>query len=166
MYEPRPSFADILDVFLQAAEATKAEETEVRREAAARIAALEKTRVRAYRRHHFVRLLGDAARRAPDIATALATQKTDAAERFGWTDDTLTPPQQDVLTALEPVTAIIATTVLVDVDEGSKGAVASDSPGNLVAALDAFEAWYSDRFGASVWALFDRFTPDLPVTDF
>ena len=164
-------FAAFLDGFLQVAEATKAEETDVRREAAARIAALEKTRVRAYRRHHFVRLLGDATRRSSDVATSLATQKKDAIERFGWSDEALTPAQQDVVTALEPVTTIIAATIFAAAETGGGGGVAADpigraEPGDLVAALDAFEAWYGARFGESVWALFDRFTPDLPVTDF
>ena len=153
---------DTLATLLRTAEATKTAETEVRHEAARKIAALEVTRVRAYRRHHFIRLLGDAARGAPDHAMALTAQRTAAGERFGWSPDTTTDQQREVFAALAPVTSAIAD-IAVPVDPGA--AVAAD-PLDLVAALDTFETWYRSRFDDSVWKLFDRFTPDLPVTDF
>ena len=153
---------DALDALLHAAEAIKTAETEVRREAAQRIAALEATRVRAYRRHHFIRLLGDAARGAPDRDAALVAQHVAATERFGWSPETTTDQQREVFAALAPITAAIAE---IAVPGTEAGAVATD-PVDLLGALDTFETWYAGRFEDSVWKLFDRFTPDLPVTDF
>ena len=162
-----PDFLDAtLAMLLHHAEATKTAETDVRREAAEKIAALEATRVRAYRRHHFVRLLGEAARGAPDHAAALAAQTIAAMERFGWSPETVTDQQQEVFDALVPIMGALAD-IAVPADPGA--AVVSDvasDPIDLVAALDTFETWYAGRFEGSVWKLFDRFTPDLPVTDF
>ena len=40
-----------------------------------------------------------------------------------------------------------------------------DEPG-MVAALDAFEAWFSERFKRDFCAVYDRYVPDTPKVDF
>ena len=154
-----------LTALLSAAEATKLEETEVRREAAARIAGLEKVRVRAYRRHHFIHMLGSAAAFATDRETALAAQTTALASRLDWETQT-TPEQREMLDALAPVMERVADACGFMEAPELVAEREAPSPETLVAALGTFEHWFAGRFASDVWQLFDRFTPDSPVVDF
>lgn len=159
-----------LAALLGAAEATKLEETAVRRQAAARIAELEKVRVHAYRRHRFVHMLGSAAADATDHESSLSAQATALASRLDW-EPGRTPEQQDMVDALKPVMERVADACGFGLASGIQAAepVAEHSvttPEPLVAALSTFERWFAERFDCEVWQLFDRFTPDSPAVDF
>ena len=165
MDEAGADLSATLTALLSAAEATKLEETEVRREAAARIAGLEKVRVRAYRRHHFIHLLGSAAASATDRETALAAQESALASRLDW-EAQRTPEQREMLGRLTPVMERVADACGFILPPEAVAKPAATSPETLVAALGSFEHWFSDRFASEVWQLFDRFTPDSPAVDF
>ncbi len=161
----------ILAVLLETAAATKLQETDVRREAAARIAGLEKARVRAYRRHHLIHLLGSAAAIAPDRDAALAAEVAALADRLEW-GEVMTAEQREVVAKLHPVMTRVAEAAGVpagpDVTPVAQ-AVADPSgsgPADLVAALATFEAWFATRFESDFFHAFERYTPESRATDF
>ena len=152
------SLTATLTILLSAAEATKHDEIEVRREAAARIAGLERMRVRAYRRHHFIHLLGAATLGATTIDTAVAAQADAISARFDW-ELIRTPDQQELMDALGPIFAAVAAAATTP--SGSP-----DAANELIGLLDAFEHWFAKRFGTEFWPLLDRFTPDVLSAEF
>ena len=161
--------ASVLTTLLGAAEATKLEETAVRRAAALRISELEKARVRAYRRHHLVQMLGSASTDAPDREAALAAQTAALASRLEWNEG-MTLEQREMIAAMEPLMARVAEAAGVPTPPRVEPiAVPSEDaadPADLVAALEAFEQWFAARFEGDFFRVFERYTPDARGTDF
>ncbi len=166
-----------LAALLRAAEATKVEETAVRRAAASRIAELEKARVRAYRRHHFIQLLGAGAAAAdPAHETAVAAQTAALASRLEW-GEAMTVEQSEVIAALEPLMTRVAEACVAEAHVGLPSpqatprvdTVAFDQapePADLVATLETFEHWFATRFDSDFFHVFERYQPDSRATDF
>jgi hypothetical protein len=146
-----------LTSLLSTAEATKQEEIEVRREAALRIAGLETMRVRAYRRHHFIHLLGASTLGASSVDGAIAAQAGAIASRFDW-ETIRTPEQQALMDALAPIMAAVAVAAMTP--SGSP-----DAAEQMIGLLDSFEHWFARRFGTEFGPLMDRFTPDALAVD-
>jgi hypothetical protein len=146
-----PAFLSTLEA---AAHAAEAEETSFRREAAARIETLDRTRTFAFRRLNVLRAMAEAARRAPDADTSVATQLSGIRERLGWGNVEEGTPRA----VLEQLSALAAC-----IDAEVRANAPSDDP---CAELARFEDWYAERFGSPFWALFDRYSPETPVVDF
>ena len=156
-----------LATLLGTAEATKLEETAVRRAAAVRIAELEKARVKAYRRHHLVRLLGSATAGAPDRETALAAQTAILAASLDWGEG-MTLEQREMIVAMEPLMTRVADASGVP-SPADPAAVASEGmsePTDIVTALETFEHWFATRFEGDFFRVFERHAPDARGTDF
>ena len=156
-----------LATLLGTAEATKLEETAVRRATAMRIAELEMARVKAYRRHHLVHLLGSATAGAPDRETALAAQTAALAARLDWGEG-LTPEQRETIGAMEPLMTRVADVSGVP-SPANADPIASHEmldPADIVAALETFEQWFATRFEGDFFRVFERHAPDARGTDF
>ncbi len=166
---PVEDLAIILSALLGTAEATKLEETAVRRAAALRIAELEKGRVRAYRRHHLVQMLGSAATDTADREAALAAQTAALASRLDW-DEGMTLEQREMIVAMEPLMIRVAEAAGVPsparIEPALVGASDAQVPADLVTALETFERWFATRFEGDFFRVFERYTPDARGTDF
>ena len=169
MNEARADLTTVLSALLGAAEATKGEETAVRRAAAARIAELERARVRAYRRHHFIQLLGSVVATAPDRATALAAQTMALSARLAWSEG-MTSEQREVIAAMEPLMIRVADASGVpSPSPQAPEAIALDGTSertDIVPVLETFEQWFATRFESDFFLVFERYTPSSNVTDF
>ena len=171
MIDAHAGLTAVLGALFGAAEATKGEETAVRRAAAARIAELEGARVRAYRRHHFVQLFGSVAIGAGERESALAAQIGALAARLDWGED-MTAEQREVIAALQPLMTGVADAAGVPScppAAPTAGAVTSNEAAEaaeLVAALETFERWFATRFKSDFFRAFDRYSPGASVTDF
>ncbi len=167
MNDENGDLAAALATLLGMAEATKLEETAVRRAAAVRIAELEKARVKAYRRHHLVHLLGSVTAGAPDRETALAAQTATLAARLDWGEG-MTLEQREMIAAMEPLMTRVADASGVP-SPAEPDAIAShgaSEPADVVAALETFEQWFATRFEGDFFRVFERHTPDARGTDF
>lgn len=158
--------AAVLAALLGTAEETKREETAVRRATAVRIAELEAARVRAYRRHHIVHLLGSATAGAADRETALAAQTAALAARLDW-DEGMTLEQREVIAAMKPLMTRVADAAGVPSPPPAESEpVATSEPADLVGALETFERWFATRFASDFFQVFERHTSDARGTDF
>ena len=159
----------ILAALLATAEATKLEETAVRRATAVRIAELEKARVRAYRRHHLVHLLSSATAGAPDRETALAGQTAALSARLDWGAG-MTLEQREMIAAMKPLMTGVADACGVPSHaQAGPEAIAfveTPEPADLVATLETFERWFATRFEEDFFRVFERHAPDARGTDF
>ena len=178
MNDANTDLTTTLAALLRAAEATKVEETAVRRATALRIAELEKARVRAYRRHHFIQLLGSGVAAAdPADETTLAAQTAALAARLEW-GEAMTVEQSEVIVALEPLMTRVAEACLAEAHGGGLASpqamprvdtVAFEQapqPADLVATLETFERWFAARFESDFFQVFERYQPDSRATDF
>ena len=167
MNDVNGDLAAALATLLGTAEATKLEETAVRRAAAVRIAELEKARVKAYRRHHLVHLLGSATVGALDRETALAAQTATLAARLDWGEG-ITLEQGEMIAAMAPLMTRVADASGVP-SPAEPEAVAlhgTSQSADIVAALETFEQWFTTRFEGDFFRVFERHTPDARGTDF
>ena len=140
-----------------AASAADAEERSFRREAAARIEALERARTFAFRRLNVLRAMAEAASRASDSAASIAAQLGLIRDRLGWAGAEGETPRA-VLDQLASLAACV--------DAGVRAGAAANMAEDLSAELARFESWYAERFVNEFWALFDRYSPETPVVDF
>lgn len=131
------------------AEARAAGEAEAafRREAAKRIAELERTRAFAFRRCNVIKEVAAAMRPHEEETAAVAAGLASLCGRFGWPDHA-DGSHAPVLEAFRPVAAAL--------HDGRE-------PGP---ALAAFESWFEQRAGRSFWALLDQPAADSPLVDF
>jgi hypothetical protein len=135
----------------RAAEAARAAETTFRREAAARIAALEEDRAFAYRRLQLADML-DAALAdiaAPDEADLAA--RAALCGRFGWSS--ANESQAPVIARFGELGAHLCAARDVDADDPAR-------------ALAEFEDWYRRERGAPFWLLFEQPIVETPLVDF
>jgi hypothetical protein len=130
-------------------------ETAYRREAAARIAALEADRAVAYRRMNLLQAVGDAVARAESEEIAVASALATLAARLGWTGDS--EERSAVLTRFAPIAQALYRAL------GSEGGA---EEADIASALAVFELWYAETHDRAFWTLFAREMPETPVVDF
>jgi hypothetical protein len=144
-----------LDELREAAETAKHAETTFRREAANRIAALERERAFAFRRLNLMQAAVEAMASAESEELAVAGALAALRSRLGWTTDS--EGREEVLTHFGPV----ALAIYQALDSGERECVA-----DMHAALATFEDWYAGSRGSSFWTLFEHPTPDTSPVDF
>lgn len=135
------------------AEAASADEAAYRREALRRTELLERSRAFAYRRLNLLKKMAEIAADEPDAKKAADARIAAAFVDIGWIAgglDELDDKGRETEAKFRPV-----------VEALGKG----DEPG-MVAALDAFEAWFAERFKRDFCAVYDRYVPDTPKVDF
>ena len=150
----------------QTADKAQSAETAYRREAATRIAALDRERAFAFRRMNLMRSVAEAAKpqMADDtdpaersgeeiaVARALALLRV----RLGWSSDSET--RDATLAHFAPV--------VIALHLASGGAEMPDETSGIDDALGHFEAWYEKAHGVSFWMLFENPMQDTPRVDF
>ena len=148
--------ATYLDHLKSATVNSETAETELRREFAARIKAIELDRAFAYRRYNLMRTLAegvtDAESEEVAVANALAILRT----RLGWHSDS--EPRTAILAQFAPVAKAMF------LSAAPPEAEAPDT--DVLSTLTEFESWYSARHGSPFWILFENHMPETPVVDF
>ena len=135
------------------AEAASTEESAYRREAQRRTETLERARAFAYRRLNLLKKMAEIAVEETDAKKAADARLIAAFADIGWISaglDELDEKWRETEARFRPVVEALG---------------AGDEP-RMVAALDAFEAWFSQRFGRDFCAVFDRYVQDTPRIDF
>lgn len=135
------------------ADAASTEETAYRRESARKIEVLERARAFAYRRLNLIRKVVDTAAGEPDATKAADARIAAAFVEIGWIGGSLAELDEkgrEAEAKFRPVAEAVGTS-----DEAA-----------MLAALDAFEAWFAERFGRDFCSVFDRYVPDTPKVDF
>ncbi|MSP50673.1 MAG: hypothetical protein EXQ95_15280 [Alphaproteobacteria bacterium] len=143
----------VLATLTARAEAASGEETAYRGEAARRTEILERARAFAYRRLNLLKKMAATAADEADAMKAADARMVVAFADIGWISDGL-----DELDEKGRETEARFRPVAEALGDG-------DEP-RMVAALAAFEAWFSDRFGRDFCAVYDRYVPDTPKVDF
>jgi hypothetical protein len=147
--------APFLAAFAAAAEEAGAAERDYRREASARIEALERERAFAFRRLNLMRSLATAIAAAESEEIAVANGQAMLREKIGWSADS--ESRSAVLSRFAPVAASAFASL-----RPGEGTAGSD----VAKALAEFEAWYAETHTASFWMLFEQYMPETPVVDF
>jgi hypothetical protein len=143
----------VLTTLTARAEAASADETAYRREALRRTELLERARAFAYRRLNLLKKMIEIAADEPDAKKAADARIVAAFADIGWIGgslDELDEKGRETEAKFRPVAEALG-----------KG----DEPG-VIAALDAFEVWFAERFKRDFCAVFDRYVPDTPKVDF
>ncbi len=143
----------VLATLAARAEAASAEEAVYRREALRRTELLERSRAFAYRRLNLLKKMAEVAADEPDAKKAADARIVAAFVDIGWIAGSLADLDdkgRETEARFRPVAEALG-------DE--------DEP-RLLAALDAFEAWFAERFKRDFCAVFDRYIPDTPKVDF
>jgi hypothetical protein len=145
--------AGYLDALAAAARDAEAAEAAYRREASARIAALEAERAFAYRRLNWMKAVAGAIAGAEDEADALARTRAALTDRVGWTAED--ESRAEVLARFEAV----ARAIFAAMTPQNREAL------DVAAALADFEAWYLDSRGRPFWDLFRQSVVELPLVE-
>ena len=147
-----PTFFDTLEAAARQAETA---EEQYRREAAQRIAALERERAFAFRRLNLMRAVADAVVQAEDEEIAVARVLAMLRDRLGWASDS--EVRARVLSQFSRVgQAVFRDLVAPD-----------DAPAiSVERALAEFEAWYAGSHPTPFWGLFENYIPETPRVDF
>lgn len=145
----------VIAALAAAADRARDEEAAYRREAAARIAALETERAFAFRRLAVMRATADAVAAAPDEPIAVAGALAALRSRLGWTSDS------DARAAVLSRFAAVAAALFAAADPAREGAATA-----VEASLAEFEAWYAGAHGRPFWTLFEHEIPETPRVDF
>lgn len=154
---PRVTPTSFLEDLAAATRAAEAAETAFRREAGARIAALERERAFAFRRLNWMKTVAAEVAYAEDEVTATAQVRAALRVRLGWDGDS--EAHEAVLVRFAPVAqAVFGLLAPAEPPEGEEIDVG--------AALTAFETWYDEAHGRSFWALFEHHIPETPRVDF
>lgn len=140
----------VLATLTARAEAASGEETAYRGEAARRTEILERARAFAYRRLNLLKKMAATAADEADAMKAADARMVVAFADIGWISDGLDEKGRETEARFRPVAEALGD---------------GDEP-RMVAALAAFEAWFSDRFGRDFCAVYDRYVPDTPKVDF
>lgn len=145
-------FLDPLDA---AASRAAAAETDFRREAAARIKALERDRSFAFRRLNLMRTIAEAIGRAESEEVAVASGLAMVRARLGWTSDSET--RSAILSRFARVSQAAYASLHPEAQQPAR---------DVLTALAEFEAWYAETHGASFWSLLEQPMPETPLVDF
>jgi hypothetical protein len=148
------TLATFLDDLSAATGVAEAAEAAFRREAAARIAALEGERAFAYRRLNWMRTVAAMVTGVADEETAVAHVRSALRTRLGWQGENA---GHDA--ALDRFAAVAQAAFAVQAPGG-------DEDADVAEALVAFETWYAETHGRSFWALFEHYIPETPLVDF
>jgi hypothetical protein len=132
-----------------AAESSSKAEDGFRREAAAKIAALETARKYAFRRLNLMSRIADVVRSVERDDQAGESARLSLADRLEWAADS-TGGRKEALDAFVSVAE----------------ALRADDPAVTQTKLSEFEAWYETRFGSSFWDLFENHMPETPRVDY
>jgi hypothetical protein len=143
-----------LDDLAAATNAAESAEAAFRREAAARIAALEGERAFAYRRLNWMRAVAETVTGTEDEENAIAHVRAALRTRLGWHGDDA--GHEAVLERFSDVARAAFACLTPGQDEDA----------DVAAALPAFETWYQQTHGRSFWALFEHYIPETPLVDF
>jgi hypothetical protein len=144
-----------LDALKSAAVEAEVAEKQYRREAAQRIAGLERERSFAFRRLNLMRAVAAAVAGAEEEEVAVANAVAVLREKLGWV--TPSEAREEVLSRFAAIGA---------------AAFQSEETSELVAApsvqeaLADFENWYGSCHPAPFLALFEQYIPDRPRVDF
>jgi hypothetical protein len=141
-----------------AARRAETAESAFRREASARMSALEEERAFAFRRLNLMRGIiaavaaadVEGTEEAPEAARAAGLAELKA--RLGWASDSAA--RDAVITRFTPVV------------EAARDLQTADGAARLSAALAAFEAWYAETHEIAFLALFAQYIPETPLVDF
>lgn len=147
----------LLDTLKTAAQRAGEAETAYRREAAQRIAALERDRTFAFRRLNLVRAVVATVAGIETEEEAVARAARTLCDEIGW--DGISEARTAVLEAFAAVTKAIFADLTREPDTPGEGDAAH-------AALESFEAWYGATHSGPFWALFDQYVPQTSVVDF
>ena len=139
-----------------AAHDAEAAEAAFRRNAAARIAALEQEGAFAFRRVNFLRAIADAVSGAEDEQAAAAHANAALHARLGWTSDS--EARSAVVARFAPVAEALFLALPSEADR--------PAPADVRAALASFETWYAETHERPFWALFEHYVPETPLVDF
>ena len=158
------SVPDYLEALRLAADEARSAEATYRREAAARIAVLERERAFAFRRMNLMQTIAEAVKPRSDdgpeggeeiaVASALAALRT----RLGWSSDS--EMHDATLAHFAPVAA-----TLYRASSGDAAEKPEDFP-DIAKEVTGFETWYEKTYGVSFWTLFENPMPDTPRIDF
>jgi hypothetical protein len=146
--------AAFIDTLAGAAREAEIAETAYRREASARIAALESERAFAYRRLNWMKSVVAAVAGAEDETDAIARSRAALQDRLGW--ESIDTGRSDVLDRVDA----IAAAAFAGIATGSAG-----EGSDVGATLAAFEAWYLEDRGRPFWALFQQSVVELPLVE-
>jgi hypothetical protein len=144
-----------LDALKAAADEAEVAEKQFRREAAQRIAGLERERSFAFRRLNLMRAVAAAVAETEEEEVAVANAVAVLREKLGWV--TPSEAREEVLSRFAAIGAAAFRS-----EETSELASAP----SVQEALADFEKWYASCHPAPFLALFEQYIPDTPRVDF
>jgi hypothetical protein len=144
-----------LDALKAAADEAGVAEKQFRREAAQRIAGLERERSFAYRRLNLMRAVAAAVTGVEEEEVAVANAVAVLREKLGWV--TPSEAREEVLSRF----AAIGTAAF----QGEGTSELASAP-SVRKALADFEDWYASCHPVPFLALFEQYIPDTPRVDF
>ena len=147
--------AALLERLQAAASDAAAAETAYRREAAARIRALERERSFAFRRVNLIKPIADAVARADSEEMAVGAGQAILRAKLGWSGDS--EARSAVLTEFAKVAKALFAALHPRDDQ---------PPADVLTPLKDFESWYEAKHGVPFWDLFDQPMPETPLVDF
>lgn len=148
------AISDFVRELDERARSARAAEEAFHREAAQRIATLERERAYAYRRLNLIRSVAAALADAEEEADAKASGAAAFMHEMGWTG--ASPVQRDVAARFEPVVLAIWTESRKD-GGGEAGPIAEE--------LEAFERWFSEEREAPFLSLLDKEIVGVPLVE-
>jgi hypothetical protein len=144
-----------IDALKTAADQAEAAEAQFRREAAQRVAALERERAFAFRRLNLMRAIANAIAESENEEIAVASASAVLRNKLGWSTDSEARVQ--VLSNFASVSQAVYRNF----------APAEDAPSiSVETALAEFESWYAGGHSAPFWVLFEHYVPETPLVDF
>jgi hypothetical protein len=144
-----------LDALKAAADQAEAVEGQCRRDAAQRIAAVERERAFAFRRLNLMRAVALAVAESDSEEIAVANALATLRSRLGWSADSAT--RTEVLSRFASVGQAVFRNLI----------PSEDAPITSVQdALAEFETWYAGNHQTAFWILFEHYIPETPRVDF
>jgi len=151
------SFLETLKI---AADRASAVEGAFHRELADRIKKLEQERAFAFRRLNLMRSISKAAAVAEEPALAVANSLALLRSELGWEDDS--ESRSKVLSRFAPVAeAVFASVTPPNLDAAPVPSAGAD----VITSLEEFERWYAASYPTPFWALFEQYTPEMPLVE-
>ena len=153
------SLSCYLDELATAATHAAAVEDGFRRDIAARLKALERDRVHAFRRLNLMRTIAEAIAPADSPEIAVAATSAVLRHRLGWAVDS--EARAEVLSRFAP----IALAMFGRQHDGKQEDGQSEKR-DVGQELAAFEGWYGSTHTVAFWELFEIVMPETPLVDF
>ncbi len=151
-----PTATALMAAFEASAKAAQVAEEDLRKAMTEQVKRLERQRAFAFRRTRLVRLLaGHAGTPESKPEEVWQAQRRAVRDELGWTG--ASEAHEAILARLQPVAAAVHNHLC-----GKE----NSAPAEVMAELEAFEAWFEGAHGKSFYALFDQYFPEVPVVDF